>query len=101
MVGGVHSPFHVFGVVDWVEQLMQTSRRYTTKVSLRYEDVSKIPAICADITAWLRQHEGVDQNMSLYAELAALAEWSAQMSIQVSSCAPAAHSAFLSFCMWP
>ncbi|KAK9841401.1 hypothetical protein WJX74_005134 [Apatococcus lobatus] len=61
----------------------RTSRRYSTSVRLRYEDISKVPAICQDITGWLRQHSGVDQSMSMYAELASLREWSANMHIQV------------------
>ncbi|KAK9823616.1 hypothetical protein WJX72_004258 [[Myrmecia] bisecta] len=68
-------------------------RQYSTTVGLRYEDIKKVPAIIADLKAWLADNPGVNKKLGYGAALSSLGDYAVNIGIS-AHCYPSAFGNF-------
>jgi MscS family membrane protein len=61
----LYVPNSVFASIALENPSRMTNRRIKETIGVRYDDVSQLPAILADVEAMLRSHEAIDTNQTL------------------------------------
>ena len=61
----VYIPNSIFASIPIETPSRMTNRRIKEVVGIRYDDISQIPVIVAEVEAMLKAHEGIDQSESL------------------------------------